>query len=69
MAAISAVTLFAGRMPPLPRLGALGQLDFEHLDLRISRDFTDPRFRERAVQFPHAVFRGADLHDDIAAAF
>jgi hypothetical protein len=53
----------------LAGLGALGELDLEHADLRVGGDFPDTGFRERAVQRAHPVFGGADLHDDVAAAF
>ena len=52
----------------LARLGALAELELEHPDLLVGRELAQPVVAQIAVGIAHAVFRGADLEHEIAAA-
>ncbi len=52
----------------LAGLGALAELELEHLHLIECCDLAQAVVVERAIQRAHPVFGGADLEDDIAAA-
>src|SRR5437899_2290232 len=50
-------------------LGALADLEFDHLDLVVGRDARELLGVERAVPVAAAEIAGADLPDDVAAVF
>src|SRR5262245_12768723 len=66
MREISRVTFAAGNTPPWPGL-ALGQLDFDHLDLGSRRVSSESLRRERAVVIATTKVSRTDLPDQIAA--
>src|SRR5262245_55081909 len=53
----------------MPGLGALRQLDLDHLDLRIAGLGSKPLGAERAVVVAAAEIAAADLPDDVATEF
>src|SRR6478752_9820043 len=48
-------------------LGALADLELDHLDLVLARDARERLWIERAVEMTAAEIAGADLPDDVAA--
>ena len=68
IAAISRRHLGGGQHAAMAGLGALADLDLDHLDLRRSVAVTANLFgRERAIGVAAAEIAGADLPDDVAA--
>ena len=52
----------------MARLGALGELDLDHLDLRLGGGLGEPLGREGPVPVAAAEIAAGDLPDDVAAA-
>lgn len=69
VAAISASTFFAGRMPPWPGLAPLAELDFNHFHLRALRLFGKAPRVEMAVGGAAAEIAAAQLPHQIAVVF
>ena len=69
VAAISGADLGRRQYAAVARLGALAQLELDHLDLRIGRGRGEALGREAAVRVAAAEIAGADLPDDVAAVF
>src|ERR1700761_2807655 len=71
MRAISSLPFAAGRTPPRaglgPGLGALAELDLDHLDLIVGRGGGEEPGIEGAVELAGAEIAGAQLPDDVAA--
>ncbi len=61
--------LLAGKYAPLAGLCSLAELDFKHFDSFMSGSPLQFLIAEIPLKITHAVFRGADLVDNVAAAF
>ena len=58
-----------GQQPPLPRLGALGQLQLDHLHLGFAGVGDKPLLTEAPVRITATEVTGTDLPDQVTTVF
>ncbi len=63
------VDLLPGQNAALSGLGALGELELEHLDLRVGGDLAQLVVAQTAGRVADPVFRRPDLENEVATAF